>query len=172
MIINHPVLNRFSPSIREIIPETDDDKIIIPNTFALVGLPPEPTYPQNATGQIAESSHFLNTFLQVNNGSGNTQQNQTITILRNGYWNVNLHLEYISNFLDLASVHSFQIRLTPLLGFSTVILGIFGNIGVQNLVREFEVMIQTPSTIDCILAANGVGNDHKVSVSTFFNKLL
>ena len=68
MIINHPVLNRLSPGIREATASINDDKLLIPNTFVLSGLPPEPLFRSiGAGGKVFESSFSLQSNVQVAN---------------------------------------------------------------------------------------------------------
>lgn len=165
MIINHPVLNRFSPSIREVEPQLNDDKVIIPNVFQLTGLPPEPLYIAGVINSTQESSFTTGNSFTVANGG---PTNLTLCALRNGYWKIRMSGAYLSNYTSVLQGGDFQLLLTS--GCQMVTLYAFP--GVQSFNTEAEFLLPSNTSVQVLLNTNGVGQSHQASVHLICNKLL
>lgn len=169
MIISHPVLNRFSPSIREVTPEIGDDTLEISPSLQLMGLPPEPTNRViGGSGNLQESSFILSQVLQITNSGALLSQ---IVQCRPGYWRLFMNISYISNFLGTLQSGEANIGLDDGTGTSQV-LTIYGNVGVQSQRHEFELMASRQYSLSLFLSSNTVGQDHRVLISIVGNKLL
>lgn len=175
MIISHPVLNRFSPSIKEIVPENGDDTLHISPLLSLVGLPPEPTALTTILGITQESSSLAHSNLQVANAGS---QSSNIMFLRSGWWKLQFHVTYQSNFLAETLNGEAQIILDNG-SITRNIMAIHSVIGVQNFTFEREFLLRDGLTgpafsqaVQMNLAANTVGQSHQLSVSLSALKLL
>ena len=169
MIINHPVLNRFAPSIREAVPQINDDKLIIPNTLQLVGLPPEPVFRALPGSSNTQESSFT------------TEQNATVAnaaavslnfgILRNGLWSLNIFVGYRANFVG--STQAGDVKLSMDLGTGNVqLLTLYASVASQSAFREIELMLIQNTTLTFTLGANSVGQEHMCNIHVIANKLL
>jgi hypothetical protein len=175
MIINHPILNRFSPSIKEVFPQTDDDKVVVPNIFNLNGLPPEPLQIQGGgTGQVAESSIATGTSLTVAN-SGPTSV--LLAQIRPGWWRLRATGCYSANYVSTNQGGDFLVFLQSATQTYQMIT-LYAAVGTQSFNVEIEVMIPNTTNAGNIhqfsmqLGVNGVGNTHQVSCHILCNKLL
>jgi len=168
MIINHPVLNRFSPSIKEIIPQTGDDAMVIPNTLQMMTLPPEPLFLTGSSVNPQESSFGTGTSLTVANG-GPTPV--TMATLRPGLWRIRVSGCYLANYVSTLQGGDLQIILgSPTQGLN--LLTFYAVVGTQSFDTEVEVLLPSNHTIGFTLNVNGVGNSHQASASVVCNKLL
>jgi len=168
MIINHPVLNRFSPSIREVIPQTGDDSLLIANQLALTALPPEPCIITGAATSPQESSFATGTSATIANAA---QSQITLCSLRQGYWSIRVAGCYIANYLSILQGGDLQIILSNgLQNYQPITLYASG--GVQSFDTEFEIMLPDLHVLSFLLNTNGVGNSHAASVHVLGNKLL
>jgi len=175
MVINHPVLNRFSPSIKEVMPEVGDDRILIRNLFSLTGLPPEPVQIQGGGINNPQDGSFANgTSFTIANAAASSV---TLAFLRNGYWRIRVTGCYIANYVSILQGGDLQINLsTPSQIFQMGTL--YAGNNVQQFDFEIEVMLPTISvapfahTVSVTLNTNGVGNSHAVSAHILGNKLL
>jgi hypothetical protein len=169
MIINHPVLNRFSPSLKEVAPQTGDDSLLIRPEVQLTGLPPEPLNRTIAgAGAIQETSFFTNQVLQITNSGGLLSQ---ICTLRNGYWNLRFSLSYIASFLGTLQSGECNIAIDD--GSAGIpVLTVYGTVGAQTLRFDMDVMVRNTLIITLFLSANGVGQDHRAMAFVYGGKLL
>lgn len=169
MIINHPVLNRFSPSIREISPETNDDKLIVPNTLQLSGLPCEPIFRTVAgSGNIQESSVMAERIITVANGGALLLE---LATLRQGYWEIDVFMAYRGNFVGVSNAGDARITIDLGSG-SLTLLALYGQIEQGNSARRIKLMLQQTTVFSAFLGANGVGQEHMCVCSMIANKLL
>jgi len=169
MIINHPLLNRLSPSIREVEPQLNDDKIVIPNVLQLVGLPPEPSFRTVSAGSnVQESSFHAEVNTSVANG---VSSNSTLGVCRSGWWKIYIQVAYRGNFIG--SVQAGDARLAMDLGNGSIqMLTVYANSQALTVVREFEIMVQNQATFTTFLGPNGVAQEHSANFSMVANKLL
>jgi len=168
MIINHPVLNRFSPSIREIEPQLNDDKLVVPNVFSLQGLPPEPLFLTGVSTNAQESSFGTGTSQTIANGGPTTIQ---LATLRPGWWRIRSQGCYLANYTSVLQAGDMQITLgSPTQGFTLASLYAFA--GAQYWDTEVEVLLQQNHTLSVLLNTNGVGQSHQVNSNILCNKLL
>lgn len=168
MIINHPVVNRFSPAIREVEPVINDDKLIIPATFNLVGLPPEPLIVAGASAGVQESSFSNGNSFTVTN-AGPTAIN--LATLRNGYWRCRFYGCFLTNYTSVLQGGDFTITL--LSATQTVqLVTLYAIPGTQIVDTTLEFLIAQNHIVNLTISANGVGQTAQVSMNILANKLL
>jgi hypothetical protein len=169
MIINHPFLNRFSPSIKEVIPEIDDDKLTVTNTLNMVGLPPEPSF-RAAVGasNVQESSFHVDANVSIANAGASIF---TLGILRSGWWKIYVQIAYRGNFVGVTQAGDARISIDAGTG-SVQLLTVYANQQVFTVVREMEMMVANQATVTTFLNSNGVGQEHAANFSMVANKLL
>lgn len=171
MIINHPVLNRFSPSIREVEPQLNDDKLIIPNIFSLTGIPPEPVFRATPLSSKNYESSFA---LQSNASVVNAGQLITnIGNLVSGWWRIKIIGCYKSNYVA-AGVNPGDWRFLYLDGVSNwQAIAIFAQLSGSQIINvEHELFLPQVTSMSHIMDANGVGQEQICSISVQGNKYL
>jgi len=168
MVINHPVLNRLSPSIREIEPQTGDDSLIIPNRFSFVGLPPEPLFIAGTSTSTQESSFATGTSATIANAGATSFP---LCTLRNGYWSIRISGAYSANYVSVLQGGDFQLNLSGPTQIAQILTR-YAAVGAQSFDTTFEVLIQQNHALAFLLNTNGVGNSHQASVHVLCNKLL
>lgn len=168
MLINHPVLNRLSPSVREVEPQTGDDTLVIPNRFSLTGLPPEPLFIAGTSTSTQESSFATGTSGTITNAVG---ASFPLCTLRNGWWSIRISGAYSANYVSILQGGDFQVNLSGPTQIAQILTR-YAAVGAQSFETEFKIMIQQNHAIAFFLNNNGVGNSHQASCHVVCNKLL
>ena len=171
MIINHPVLNRLSPGIREATASINDDKLLIPNTFVLSGLPPEPLFRSiGAGGKVFESSFSLQSNVQVANAVAVTTP---LGRLNTGWWKLFARGCYRSNYvLGTPTPGDFRFLFSDAVSNWQWFAIFAQTVGSQNFNYEAEFFLQNTLDISHIMDTNGVGQEQTCSLSIQANKLM
>jgi len=125
---------------------------------------------QIAATVVIEKSFMFSEDRQVANSG---TQNQNIFILSPGVWELNLDLNYTSNY---ASIGGLGYRVDLALGTQqTSILNAQCSPtagGVVSHTRSFVIQITQNATISSTLFVNGAGQNHQASLSCVVNRLL
>jgi len=171
MIISHPILNRFSPAIREAQPQIGDDVVHIANKFHLTGMPPEPLFRAGPLfGKVYESSFAIQFNSQVANGAQATAQ---IGTLGPGWWRLKLTGCYRSNYVEAAvNPGDYRFLMADLVS-NWQAISIWAQLsGTQNIDFELELFLSQTLVMTSILDANGVGQAHAITLAVVGNKYL
>jgi hypothetical protein len=176
MIIQRSFFSRFSPAIKEAVPQNDDRQLVVPSRFSLVGLPPEPLHLTGA-GNNEQNSSFARTLnFSVTNAAASVD---TPCRLSPGYWHIYILGSYSSNYASaLVAGPDFAIAFVEAASNVTLVSRFAQLVGCQPFHDEFDIMISNPAVLNstnsftATLAANGVGQTHSLSYTLVCNRLL
>lgn len=175
MLIQRSFFSRFSPSIPQAIPQQTDKQLIIPSTFNMVGLPPEPLHLTGSGNNEQNSSFARSLTFSVTNAASATD---TPCRLSTGFWEVTITGCYVSNYVSAFAGPELLINIVE--GPASVsLLSRFAQVSGSQPFREtFLLMLATAPVLNSTnsltvqLAGNGVGQTHAVQYTLICNKLL
>jgi hypothetical protein len=175
MIIQRPILTRFSPAIREALPGLGDGQLQVDPAFNLAGIPPEPIFRGTAgANPITETSNSFNISGVVTNaGTLTTQQVR----LKSGWWRINTQGLYVANyFTAIIGSADFSIFLDDGVNSINLVTLAAGLNLPQQWNMSMDLLIPSPAQgflqITSQLIANGVGQSHGYNGGLYVYRLL
>jgi hypothetical protein len=171
MKITSNILGELAQAARRSTPGVYETEIVVPGVIQPTIVLSDVLHmlqPVN-TAQLDHSFHFSEDRLVANAGT----QTQNLVLLGPGVWDLNLHLNYSSNYPSIGGL-GYVLSLTIGSSVSTLLNAQISPTagGVVSHDRRLRVELDQVGTISSSLFTNAVGQNHQASLSLYGAKLL